>query len=355
MRWSLFIIFILCALLSYNIFAQTSYLPLSQPFNVAPWNYAGTESVDTIPDGVVDWMLFELRSDLNTIVYRTSAFYCSDGKSKALDGISRVKYGSMTGDYYYVCIHRNSLSVMSAEKLQFIDGYGVISYDFRESSSKAYGDINAVRYDSVSGQWAFYRGDVSKNGIINVLDYGPISSDLFKTGYYNSDTDLNGVVNVLDYASVSRNLFKTSQVPPGTVSVAPQKLTIINATAKDTSQITTLPWRAYDGVTYTGDVNQIWTSQPIPEWITFDAGSAKNIKEVRLSFSYYHNGRIYGYSIQYSTNGTTWTTATTSSSVANQEWMIHTVNFNARYIRINYTSNNQGAWAGLYEAQIYGN
>ena len=33
------------------------YLPLTQPYNTAPWNYTGTESVATIPNyDIVDWI-----------------------------------------------------------------------------------------------------------------------------------------------------------------------------------------------------------------------------------------------------------------------------------------------------------
>ena len=44
-----------------NTFLNT-ILPLNQPFNVAPWNYTGTESVTTLPNPfIVDWILVELR------------------------------------------------------------------------------------------------------------------------------------------------------------------------------------------------------------------------------------------------------------------------------------------------------
>ena len=37
-------------------------IPLTQPFNVAPWNYAGTELVSSIPNpDIVDRVLVELR------------------------------------------------------------------------------------------------------------------------------------------------------------------------------------------------------------------------------------------------------------------------------------------------------
>jgi hypothetical protein len=40
----------------------SGYIPINQPYNTAPWNYTGTESVSSIPNAnVVDWILVELR------------------------------------------------------------------------------------------------------------------------------------------------------------------------------------------------------------------------------------------------------------------------------------------------------
>jgi len=36
-------------------------LPLAQPYNTTPFNYAGTENVGAIPTNVVDWVLIEHR------------------------------------------------------------------------------------------------------------------------------------------------------------------------------------------------------------------------------------------------------------------------------------------------------
>lgn len=35
--------------------------PLSQPYNLSPWNYTGTESVARIPENVADWVPVKLR------------------------------------------------------------------------------------------------------------------------------------------------------------------------------------------------------------------------------------------------------------------------------------------------------
>ena len=51
-------------------------LPLSQPFNVPPWNYNGMESVASIPPDVVDWVLLELRTlpDANSKIAARACF-----------------------------------------------------------------------------------------------------------------------------------------------------------------------------------------------------------------------------------------------------------------------------------------
>ncbi len=39
----------------------TGLVPLNQPYNTAPWNYTGTESVVSVPALAIDWVLIELR------------------------------------------------------------------------------------------------------------------------------------------------------------------------------------------------------------------------------------------------------------------------------------------------------
>jgi hypothetical protein len=93
---------------------NNGYVPPAQPYSAAPWNYTGTEAVDTVPVGVVDWVILELRSDLTTQVSRRAAFLKSDGSLVDLDGVSSVKFPAVTpGDYYVVVRHRNHLAVMT--------------------------------------------------------------------------------------------------------------------------------------------------------------------------------------------------------------------------------------------------
>ena len=188
------------------------YISLSQPYNQGPWNYKGTESVSSIPSGVVDWVLLELRSGTasSTLVSRKAAFVKNNGSVVDLDGVSMVSFnGISAGNYYIVVHHRNHLAVMSANAVTLSSNSTL--YDFTTSSSKAYGTDPMA--DLGGGKWGLYAGDSDRNGTVNVLDYGNVVNFLFDTGYKSGDLDLNGVINVLDYSKTNNNLFKSSQVP----------------------------------------------------------------------------------------------------------------------------------------------
>lgn len=79
---------------------KSKLLPLSQPFNVPPWNYNGTESVSSIPSGnVVDWVFVELRNGLSpdsatsaSAFGKQAAFLLNSGKVVGTDGISHLVF-----------------------------------------------------------------------------------------------------------------------------------------------------------------------------------------------------------------------------------------------------------------------
>ncbi len=79
------------------------YVPLSQPYNVSPWNYTGTESVTSIPNsGIVDWVLIEFRDAATasnatpaTIFDRRAAFLLQDGTVVDLDGMSELQFSAV--------------------------------------------------------------------------------------------------------------------------------------------------------------------------------------------------------------------------------------------------------------------
>jgi len=191
-------------------------ISLSQPYNCAPWNYAGTENILEIPEGVVDWILLEIRNDTSagSAISTRAAFLKSDGTITDLDGINPVYFSGVDeGDYYIVVKHRNHLAVMSADKVNLSASYS-ISYNFTTSPSKAFGN---ELVDLGNGNFGMYAGDGDANGIINVLDYGTVGNNLFEVNYQLGDIDLNGIINVLDFKNTNHNLLKSSRVP-GTIS-----------------------------------------------------------------------------------------------------------------------------------------
>ncbi|MBV6646198.1 MAG: discoidin domain-containing protein [Cyclobacteriaceae bacterium] len=92
----------------------------------------------------------------------------------------------------------------------------------------------------------------------------------------------------------------------------------------------------------------------LPEWVKLDLGSTKSIGYVKIFTS--NNYELQNFSVQTSTNNSTWTTRRTVTG--NQSRIIETAfsKVNARYVRIYCTKgpNNQTIYARLNEVEVYG-
>jgi hypothetical protein len=211
-------------------------IPLSHPYNVLPWQHEGNESVASIPEEIVDWVMLELRThtSTNSIVGKRAAFLKSDGTIVDLDGSSQVRfYGVTAGDYYLVVDHRNHLSVMSSEPISF--NVSTELYDFTSDINSAYKNASDPLKLMSNGKYALYAGDVNSDGIITYsgrnndraailsrLGGNEISASL--KGYYNEDVDMNGFIHyngeesdrvliLSNIGSEDITLIKKSQVP----------------------------------------------------------------------------------------------------------------------------------------------
>ena len=189
-------------------------MPLSQPYNRAPWNYAGTESVGSIPAGVVDWILVELRQATSpagatsaTVLLdplgnlaKRAVFLKNDGSIVELDGTTPVHFNnffvSSGNGLYPVIRHRNHLAIMSATAVTMVGD--VYTYDFTSGIDKAYGGITG--YKLVAGRAAMVAGDIDKDGKIYVSDYNNWVAGFGTTnGYFDYDLDMDGDGYVSDY------------------------------------------------------------------------------------------------------------------------------------------------------------
>ncbi|MEE4177056.1 MAG: hypothetical protein V2I46_06050 [Bacteroides sp.] len=189
------------------------YLPLTQPFNQAPWNYSGTEAVATIPAGVVDWMLVELRdaatpaeANAGTLVpgWPKAFLLKSDGTITETDGSSLPSLHGLAveNNLFVVVRHRNHLAVMSAEGLSY-EGGGY-SWDFTQALEKAFARKDKSAYLNghkllANGLYGMFGGDGDANGQVQTQDKNNIwNPQSGLSGYRAGDFDLNGQVQTQD-------------------------------------------------------------------------------------------------------------------------------------------------------------
>lgn len=192
---------------------QNNLLPLSQPFNTAPWNYNGAESVanaNEFPSNVVDWCLVELRdaNDSEQILQQKAAWLMADGRvvdiaAKDDANVEGVIFeGLEIGDNYFVSIKfRNHLAVLSANAIS-IDHSQIL--DFTDPSQVLQGGSQLA--DLGNGVYACFAGDMDGNGVVNVEDFNRFISEISQlNGYLSGDCNLDGAATVTDYNWYSGN------------------------------------------------------------------------------------------------------------------------------------------------------
>jgi len=194
-------------------------IPLTQPYNLQPRNYSGAESVTSIPPGVVDWILLDLRTavDTTSIVGRRAAFLKSDGSIVDLDGNSAVSFiGIPNGSYFLGIHHRNHLSIVSPSPLSFSNGNITTDYDFTTGQDKAYG-TNPMK-DLGGDKYGMIAGDANGDGTINATDLNnywiPQNGTTYNYQTTTSDFNLDGTSNATDLNSFwIPNNGNSTQVP----------------------------------------------------------------------------------------------------------------------------------------------
>ena len=201
-------------------------IPLSQPFNTAPWNYEGTESVSSILNSdIVDWVLIELRDTLdaasasgNTIIDRQAVFLLNDGSVVGLDGNNGNEAFMLTSvadisDSLFIAIkHRNHLGILSASPLTYKKG--TYSFNFSDGSEKVYGGTDGYN-QLYPGIWGMVSGDGDANGLIDINDK-TVSWEIQagESGYFHGDYNMDTQVENTDKDSYWLiNTGKQSEVP----------------------------------------------------------------------------------------------------------------------------------------------
>ena len=125
---------------------DSSYVPLNiHSYTTAPWNYDGLERVPIYPNGIIDWVLVELRDpvDPSIVISRRAAFIKNDGLIVEIDPHNSLLSTDIifpevsTGNYYIVIKHRNHLAIMSSTTHP-CSNINSSLYDFTTGESKAF-------------------------------------------------------------------------------------------------------------------------------------------------------------------------------------------------------------------------
>ncbi len=187
-------------------------IPLQQPFNSAPWNYNGMESLTNIPTDMVDWVLINARDTNGDIIGTQAAVLYKDGTVKQIDDSPVIKFALSAPSVAYISIHHKSHLAVVTNANGVISGSDFIILNILDNPENPGNFIPNLNFtfDSVAlgvdqikmvnGVRCAISGDFDCNGLINNLDFNIWEQNNSAVHYYlNQDADGNGLINNLDY------------------------------------------------------------------------------------------------------------------------------------------------------------
>jgi hypothetical protein len=92
------------------------------------------------------------------------------------------------------------------------------------------------------------------------------------------------------------------------------------------------------------------------QWWQVDLGEARTIRYLAIEFE--REEKNYGYEVKVSNDASTWQTIVTKSTSRNPRWggptqIFHDVDTQGRYLRIEFTATQDGAWTSIREFAVY--
>ncbi len=185
---------------------QCNTVPLFQPYNSPTMGYNGTESVGSLGNDVVDWVLvsFRTNTDRNSEVYKVAGLLSRDGKVRTITGDTIFQLNSSPTDSLYVVVeHRNHMGVMTPVKMcaDHAASNGVVCVDFTHTQSYVTGSPatagqKVLGTDNQGTVYGMHSGDGDCNFDINSSDFVPFGTDfnkfdIYSPGDFNMDCDCN--------------------------------------------------------------------------------------------------------------------------------------------------------------------
>jgi len=184
-------------------------IPLVQSYNQSPWNYTGTETVATMPNTVVDWVLVELRQESDTnLVAQQAALLLEDGTIVGVDyatdnSINNLTFNNVSSEnnYFVLLRHRHHIALISKNAISLST---VPLVDFTQTTAVMEGASQLK--EMADGQYALHAGDVDGNGVVTLADFNAFLNDLAQiNGYFQGDLTMDNAVTVEDYNVYQEN------------------------------------------------------------------------------------------------------------------------------------------------------
>ncbi len=183
---------------------ESGYLPLAQPYNDPPWNYNGLESVISLPENTVDWLLLDFRdaqsvqqATPSSIINKKAILLLDDGHT--LDHQNErifVIDQPISNNLYIAAWHRNHLGVISTVPAN--KNGALYSFDFSYDPNLIYGELKSVK-ELAPGIFGILSGNGNADNEIDNKDKNDIWYIQNGTsGYLNGDFDMDGEVNEID-------------------------------------------------------------------------------------------------------------------------------------------------------------
>ena len=187
--------------------------PAGQPYQAAPWNYAGTETVSNYDSDVVDWVLVSLRTNVanaNSVVYKAAALLRKTG---TVTLISACPLLNPSQSYSVVIEHRSHIGAASHQPISIVNNK--ITYDFTQQQSYIPVNVPASGEQNIGAVYCLFAGDCSKSSFseINANDATIWRIDNGKFARYQlTDFNLDGTINANDDTIWRRNNGKFSGI-----------------------------------------------------------------------------------------------------------------------------------------------
>ncbi len=179
------------------------YLPTTQPYGSSPWNYPGQETMASVPETIVDWVLLELHDtddaslvSSGSLLNRQAALLDEHGRILQPDGMSAPFFdGEPVHGLFIRILHRNHLSVLSSQPVGY--AMGAYIHDFTTGEENAAGGAG-IR-ELAPGAWGMAAGDVNADGSVNMDDkVNAWETEAGEKGYLSGDLNLDGECNHMD-------------------------------------------------------------------------------------------------------------------------------------------------------------